>query len=130
MAGIGDARHIAHFRGRRLFAHPLPLPGTHRGVVAMSTDEVLPRAPTEAASAISTMAQGTSDEMGDMYEEDQAQDQEVEIKIMKEVASFDQMLIWGHENAPGGPGAEEDAYWKGVNEWIGWAAAVSCSSFG
>jgi len=45
-----------------------------------------------------------------------------ETKILQEVATFDKIVVWGHEVQPDG---QEDVYVRGVSEWIGLATAVS-----
>lgn len=46
---------------------------------------------------------------------------EVETLIMDKAAGFDHVVVWDHEAVPGA----EDIYVKGVEEWIGFAEAVS-----
>ncbi|CAD0037710.1 unnamed protein product, partial [Aureobasidium pullulans] len=41
-----------------------------------------------------------------------------ETKILQEVATFDKIVVWGHEVQPDG---QEDVYVRGVSEWIGLA---------
>lgn len=45
----------------------------------------------------------------------------VETLIMDKTAGFDHVVVWDHEAVPGA----EDMYVKGVEEWIGFAEAVS-----
>jgi ribonuclease H2 subunit C len=44
------------------------------------------------------------------------------VKAVHELATFDEIVVWGHEVAPD---SMEDVYVKGVEEWIGFAEAVS-----
>lgn len=65
-------------------------------------------------------------EEGDDYDDDEevmdvGSEEEVDVKIMEEKASFDEIVIWGHESVP----EDDDAFVKGVQEWIGFAEAVS-----
>lgn len=60
-------------------------------------------------------------------EEEDEEDQEEagdspEVKIMEEEATFDEVMLWGHEALP-----DElvDPYVKGVEEWIAFAGKVS-----
>lgn len=43
------------------------------------------------------------------------------VKVLEEAASFEEMVVWGHEVLPG----SDDPYVKGVEEWIAFAEAVS-----
>ena len=53
--------------------------------------------------------------------DEDSEDEEVEpIKVLDEVASFDEMVVWGHEIIPG----KDDTFVKGVEEWIGFAEAI------
>ena len=54
----------------------------------------------------------------DMDEDDE--DGEEEVKMLEEVANFKEFIVWGHEAVAD----EDDAFVKGVEEWIGFAAAV------
>ena len=55
---------------------------------------------------------GEEGEEGEGFEEAQA---------LEEVASFDKIVLWGHESLVEG----DDPFVKGVEEWIGFAEAVS-----
>ncbi|CAD0011120.1 unnamed protein product, partial [Aureobasidium pullulans] len=55
-------------------------------------------------------------------EEDASSSSTPETKILQEVATFDKIVVWGHEVQPDG---QEDVYVRGVSEWIGLATAVS-----
>ena len=46
---------------------------------------------------------------------------EEEITIQQDVASFDEIILWDHEHLVEG----DDAFVKGLGEWIGFAGAVS-----
>lgn len=51
-------------------------------------------------------------------------DEEVpeQIGVMQEIASFDRITVWGHETVPS---FTEDAYSKGIEEWMSFATSVS-----
>lgn len=55
-----------------------------------------------------------------LEEEDVGEDDEEEVKMLEEVANFKDFIVWGHEAVADG----DDAFVKGVEEWIGFAAAV------
>ena len=46
------------------------------------------------------------------------------IKVLEEVATFDNLIAWGHEALP----EVDDPFVKGVDEWIRFAEAVHCGS--
>lgn len=49
------------------------------------------------------------------------EDSFVETREVEQLASFDEVMIWGHEAMP----ASDDAYSKGLGEWVSFAEAVS-----
>ena len=53
----------------------------------------------------------------DIDEEEEKMD---EVRTLQEVASFDDIVLWGHESLVEG----DDAFMKGLGEWIGFAEAV------
>lgn len=88
------------------------------GVAVSLTDQVLPT----TSNASQTKNLGSSDEDKEGFE-DETQDEPV--KILKEEANFDDITIWGHDSLP----AMEDAFIKGIEEWIGFAEAVRISAW-
>lgn len=54
-------------------------------------------------------------------EEKEEEEEEEEITVLKEVGSFEKVIIWNHESMVD----RDDAFMKGLNEWIGFAEAVS-----
>jgi hypothetical protein len=82
-----------------------------KGYVLLNTDRILP-APREERR----------DQPGDEEEEEEEDEKEEEVKIVEEVASFQQVMVWGHEAIVY---AGEDCYVRGVEEWIGFAESVS-----
>lgn len=61
-------------------------------------------------------------EGGNGEEEDE---EEEEAKVLEDVASFEELVIWGHEAMP----EDDNAFVKGVEEWVKFAEAVSQVSF-
>ncbi len=45
------------------------------------------------------------------------------VKVLEEQATFDEVLLWGHESTPD----ENDPYAKGIEEWISFAETVGCA---
>lgn len=68
--------------------------------MALSTDRVLP---------VSTR--------DDSIEDEAAQDP---VKILQTQATFDDIVVWGHENEP----ESDDLFVKAVDEWIKFAETV------
>ena len=62
-------------------------------------------------------AQGTRIEAMEAGEKDEDAE---EVKILQEIGSFDEVVLWGHESMVEG----DDAFVKGLGEWIGFAEAV------
>ncbi|CAD0039483.1 unnamed protein product [Aureobasidium pullulans] len=101
----------AYFRGRKLHGKTVNLPEGYRGAILQKTNTILPP----------TITPSTSTSLED--EEDASSSSSTpETKILQEVATFDKIVVWGHEVQPDG---QEDVYVRGVSEWIGLATAVS-----
>lgn len=45
----------------------------------------------------------------------------IETRKVERLASFDEVVVWGHEAMP----ASDDEYSKGLGEWVSFAEAVS-----
>ena len=56
-----------------------------------------------------------------VVEQDEGAEEEP-VKILEEQASFDEVVLWGHESTPD----ENDPYVKGIQEWIAFAETVCC----
>ncbi|KAI2790345.1 hypothetical protein POX_d05855 [Penicillium oxalicum] len=103
-----DGHSTAHFRGRRLRGRRVAVPEGYQGVIATPTERTLP-----------VTQQSNSDSMGDGESEP-----EESVKILDAQGTFDEMMVWGHENLP----AADDTFVKGVEEWIRFAETVSFAS--
>lgn len=56
-----------------------------------------------------------------IYEAENIQpEQEEPTKVLEKQATFDEFVVWGHEEVP----AADDAFVKGVEEWLKMAEAV------
>jgi ribonuclease H2 subunit C len=86
----------------------LKIPEGYRGVVLQSTERVLERKGGE---------EGEEGEEGVEGEDEEA---EPEIKVMEEVAGFEEIVVWGHETVVD----ETDGYVRGVGEWLSWCDAI------
>jgi len=96
---------ISYFRGRKLYARKLKLPKGHKGVVASRTDIILPTTKSEVAEE----HEDEDEEMGE------------EVKMMEDMGTFEEIVVWGHEAVMD----EGDPYVRAVEEWIGLAESVS-----
>ncbi|QIW99739.1 hypothetical protein AMS68_005257 [Peltaster fructicola] len=101
----------AYFRGRKLEGTVVKLPAGYQGIVLQKTNEKLVSRPS--------MPSFDEDGMQVILPEDNA-----ETKLFSQEASFDEVVVWGHESLPDA----DDAYVKGIKEWIGFAEAVGCPS--
>ncbi|KAF2753046.1 ribonuclease H1 small subunit [Pseudovirgaria hyperparasitica] len=98
-----DGSKSAYFRGRELRGTDVALPEGFRGSVLQITEKRLHPPPADSAP--------------DSDEEEIPED----IKIAEELAAFDSVTVWGHDSAPS---ETEDAYFKGLKEWIAFSTAV------
>lgn len=94
-----------YLRGRKLLGKSIPLPENYTGKVLQKTDRILPAKPKVAGEE----------------EDDEDGEQPVEVKVMEEKGTFQEIVVWGHEAVP----EEGDVYVKGMEEWIAFAEAVS-----
>ncbi|GAB7362213.1 hypothetical protein MBLNU230_g2238t1 [Neophaeotheca triangularis] len=98
-----DGSRTAHFRGRKLQGKTLKMPEGYEGVVLQKTDRVMPASPQEEEAI------------------DGEESRAVETKVADQTATFDGISVWGHESVPG----EDDIFVKSLEEWVGFANAVS-----
>jgi ribonuclease H2 subunit C len=77
------------------------------GVIATPTERVLPA------------SQRQSNETA----EDDVSEVEEPVKVLGAQGTFDEMMVWGHEILP----AADDAFVKGVEEWVRFAETVCAS---
>lgn len=99
----------AYFRGRKLYAKSVKIPKGYKGVVVSSTEKTLPKEPAPP--------QSQDDEV-------EAEEEEIEVGIMEELAGFDEVMVWGHEVVVD---EKEDPYARGIQEWMKFADAVSAT---
>lgn len=79
------------------------------GVVLSATDRTLPQKNDTHGRAI------------DSRDEEGEGDEDAEpVKVLEETASFDEVVVWGHEAVP----ESDDPYVRGVEEWVAFAEAV------
>jgi len=116
-AGAVDETSTAYFRGRKLQGRKIALPAGYTGAVLQKTDKLVMEKPERAA-----VRQEEDDE--DMMEGAIALPEKIETRVMEQQSSFGEIMVWGHEAVP----EDGDMYVKALQEWIGFAAAVSCCS--
>jgi len=87
---------------------------TRTGAVMSSTDKTLPQNDSRKASRDIGMPGGDSSTDSDGEQPEQ-------IKVMEEHASFDEIVVWGHEALPD---ASVDPYIKSMEEWVEFAGQV------
>ena len=105
MIGYADGKTVSYFRGRKLYGKSLKLPKGFKGIVVSSTDRILPKETS-------------------LEEEEDEDMQSEEVKVLEEQATFDEVMVWGHEVVV----EEADPYVRGVEEWIGFAGQVCDAS--
>jgi ribonuclease H2 subunit C len=106
-----DGTTTAFFRGRKLRGKKVVLPEGYEGVVLQKTDKKVIAKPSMPIPGAEDSA------------EDSAEDapKEIETMTMDQHATFGELMVWDHEAVPEGA----DVYVKGIEEWIGFAEAVS-----
>ena len=90
----------AYFRGRKLRGRRVAVPEGYEGVVATPTERTIRPAQNNSV--------------------DEAEPEEP-VKILEKQATFQDVMVWGHELMP----AADDPFVKGVEEWVRFAEAVS-----
>lgn len=76
--------------------------------------------PKEYKGLVLKATQRTIVEPTPILDDDEEPELPEPIKIVEEVSSFDEMMVWGHDQNP----SCEDTFVKGVEEWISFAAAI------
>ncbi|MCJ1417773.1 hypothetical protein MMC32_004118 [Xylographa parallela] len=114
-------RKMAYFRGRKLLGREVKISDSYRGAIVCETDRFLPLSEAPNATGSGTKAPTTTSPTAeDVEDEDEEEDDIEPTKILEEVATFDDILVWGHEQVPG----EEDVFVRGVQEWLTFAEAM------
>lgn len=101
-----DGKPEAYFRGRKLRGQEIDVAQGYRGVIVKEAGK------EEIAFK--------DIEKENMEGEEDEEEQE-EVRVLNEVGSFDKVVVWNHESMVDG----DDAFVKGLREWIGFAQAVS-----
>ena len=109
-----DGRLEAYFRGRKLKGREVKVPGGYIGSIVRREEGEKER---EEGSRNEQKRDGAELEV----EEEEEEEEGDEVQELNEVASFDKIVLWGHESLVEG----DDPFVKGVEEWVGFAEAVS-----
>jgi hypothetical protein len=104
---------VVHFRGRRLVGAEVRVPEGYRGV-AMRVAGVAAPAPEGSGAAGHVQGDGEEDE-----------EENIETGATEQVAEFERMVVWRHDVAAD---RVDDRYVRGIEEWVGFATAVSGGS--
>lgn len=96
-----DGKHVAYFRGRKLYGKTVKLPESYKGVVVEKSDKIESRRPEE------------DEDMEDA-------EPQPELGAMDVKAEFDEIVIWGHESTAD----SSDPYVRSIEEWLAVAEQV------
>lgn len=130
-ARIDDETTAVHFRGRSLRGRVIKLPASYEGIALRA----LPSSPADNTQGhilkpTEKVISGQRPRLlipreDDNMDDDEAEEeQQPDVKEMESMATFDDLVIWGHGTAPA---AADDPYAKGIQEWLAFAEAVHCS---
>lgn len=76
----------------------------------------------EGYRGVIVQASGTEQEASESAETGEGDEEELrEVKVLEGIGSFDEIVAWGHESFVD----DDDAFVKGMEEWIGFSQAVS-----
>ncbi|PSS10906.1 hypothetical protein M430DRAFT_22240 [Amorphotheca resinae ATCC 22711] len=105
---LKDGKKIAYFRGRKLYGREFKVPQGYKGVVLLKTNRVLPRENQDRYAG--------HEDTADIEENEEEQ----ETGILEEKATFDNVMVWGHEVLVD----KEDVYVRALEEWVGVAESI------
>ncbi|KAI9651749.1 MAG: MCM DNA helicase complex subunit mcm6 [Alyxoria varia] len=108
---------VAYFRGRKLHGGAITTPEDYQGVVLRKTERKMEVHPGEAL----TNGEKTGNSGYGAAVQD---DSEPFALAMEEIASFENIVTWGHDSLPEN---QSDPYKRGISEWIEFAKTVSLS---
>lgn len=106
-----DGKPEAYFRGRKLTGKEIEVPKGYEGVVVKDAGQ-------------EAIVWKDVRETDAREEEDGDEEEDEEIGVLQEIGSFDKVVLWGHESII----ENEDAFVKGMGEWINFAEAVRVQS--
>ena len=112
---VVDGKLEAYFRGRKLKGREVKVPGGYTGSICSQANKG-----SETREETKRGREGNDEEL-EVDKDDEESGEEGEVRELEEVASFNKIMLWGHESLVDG----DDPFAKGVEEWIGFAEAVS-----
>lgn len=92
----------------------------HPGVVTTQSDRTLDSGSTKAQNQNGARGHYSEEDENDAENPDDDEDS-TPVNILEMQGIFDDMIVWDHEKLP----ESDDAFVKGIHEWIGFANAVS-----
>jgi len=104
---VTDGRSEVYFRGRKLKGKEINVPEGYRGAIVKDAGKE--QKPAKESRPDSR------------EEEDHDEEEDEELSVLQELGSFDKVMLWGHESIA----ENEDAFVKGMGEWISFSEAVS-----
>jgi ribonuclease H2 subunit C len=113
---------ISHFRGRELKGRTMAVPEGYRGVVLCGVEKAREEG-VRAEAQRNQKAQDRQDYGEGSGEEDDVEEPMHEGTVV-EKAEFERIVVWSHEQVAD---PTDDIYWRGVEEWVPFAEAVSSS---
>ncbi|KAI8946030.1 ribonuclease H2, subunit C [Xylaria longipes] len=103
-----DNSNTAYLRGRKLHGRAVKLPKGYYGVVVEKTD-----------AKLETLTK--QEPVNEDVEVIENPEDQLEVGAMKSKATFDELMIWGHESMSD---SSVDPYVRGMEEWIAFAEEV------
>lgn len=101
---ITDGHREAYFKGRKLKGKEVKVPEGFKGTIV---------------KRVETKEQSEK-ELERQEEDENGVEEKEEVEVLNAIGSFDDIVLWGHDTAP----PEDDAFVKGMGEWIRFAEAV------
>ena len=97
----------------------------HLGVVVRSTDRIVENTSDDTETSRGNAVREHGHEKGEEFEQEGTEDvdqeeEEEPVRVLEEIGTFEEMVVWGHESLPG----EDDIFVKGVGEWLRFAEGI------
>ena len=89
---------------------------TVAGVIVQSSDRML-------STAVENKSRNTLSEQPSpqrIEDEDSADEEAEQVMVLEKIATFEELVVWGHENVP----KKDDVFVRTMEEWIGFAEAM------
>ncbi|KAI9705532.1 MAG: 3'-5' exonuclease [Candelina mexicana] len=112
-----DDKETSYFRGRKLHGRSVKIPEGYQGIVVTTTEHQL--SDNGNRNRLSDVTSKDVRLCEDDEEGDKLETQDT--KVLEENASFDEIVVWGHEAVPE---TENDPYLRSLDEWIAFAETM------